>query len=71
MTKKMNVVESGAAAPAVDGQLLAELVKRAQSDGVSLTGEGGLLAQVTKVLLESALEGEMDSHLGYAKHDAA
>ncbi|MCW2916849.1 MAG: family transposase, partial [Actinomycetia bacterium] len=24
-----------------------------------------------KVLLESALEGEMDSHLGYAKHDAA
>jgi hypothetical protein len=42
-----------AASPAVDAQLLAELVKRAQADGVSLTGEGGLLAQLTKVVLES------------------
>jgi hypothetical protein len=29
------------------------------------------LNQVTKVVLESALEGEMDAHLGYVKHDPA
>jgi hypothetical protein len=26
---------------------------------------------LTKVVLEGALEGEMDAHLGYAKHDPA
>jgi hypothetical protein len=36
-----------------------------------LTGEGGLLARLTKVVVESALEGEMDDHLGYGKHDPA
>jgi putative transposase len=71
VTNETKSQKTAVATPAVDGQLLAELVKRAQADGVSLTGEGGLLQQLTKVLLESALEGEMDSHLGYAKHDAA
>ena len=36
-----------------------------------LTGPGGLLGRLTKVVLEGALEGEMDAHLGYAKHDPA
>jgi hypothetical protein len=36
-----------------------------------LTGEGGLLARLTKIVLEGALEGEMDAHLGYARHDPA
>jgi transposase-like protein len=71
VTNETKDKKAAGASPAVDAQLLAELVKRAQADGVSLTGEGGLLAQLTKVVLESALEGEMDSHLGYAKHDAA
>ncbi len=39
--------------------------------GVRLTGEGGLLQQLTKRLLESALEGEMADHLGYDRHDPA
>jgi putative transposase len=43
----------------VDQQLVAELVARASAEGVSLTGEGGLLAQLTKLVLESSLEGEM------------
>jgi transposase-like protein len=30
-----------------------------------------LLARLTKVVVESALEGEMDDHLGYGKHDPA
>ena len=45
--------------------------ERARAEGLSLTGPGGLLGRLTKVVLESALEGEMDSHLGYRKHDPA
>ncbi len=58
-------------ARAVDDRLIDELVSRAQAEGLQLTGEGGLLQQLTKRLLESALEGEITDHLGYDKHDAA
>ena len=42
---------------AVDEQLIARLAGRAREGGLALTGEGGLLAQLTKRLVESALEG--------------
>ena len=54
-----------------DEQLIAMLVDRARGEGLQLTGEGGLLQQLTKRVLESALEGEITDHLGYEKHDAA
>ncbi len=50
-------------------QLVRQLVERARAEGLKLTGEGSLLAQLTKVVVESALEGEMDGNLGYGKHD--
>jgi len=56
---------------AVDEQLIARLAGRAREGGLMLTGEGGLLAQLTKRLVESALEGEITDHLGYDRHDAA
>ncbi len=56
---------------AVDEQLIDRLVGRAREGGLQLTGEGGLLAQLTKRLVESALEGEITDHLGYGRHDAA
>lgn len=56
---------------ALDEQLLDQLVGQARQRGVKLAGEGGLLAELTKRLLESALEGEITDHLGYDKHDAA
>lgn len=55
----------------LDQQLVGQLVDRARSQGLRLTGEGGLLAQLTKTVIESAAEGEMDAHLGYGKHDPA
>ena len=55
---------------ALDEQLLDQLVGQAKERGVKLAGEGGLLQALTKRLLESALEGEITDHLGYAKHDA-
>jgi putative transposase len=60
-----------ATAEAVDDQLIGMLVDRARAGGLQLTGEGGLLQQLTKRVLESALEGEMTDHLGYEKHDRA
>jgi transposase-like protein len=55
---------------ASDEQLIAMLVDRARSEGLQLTGQGGLLQMLTKRVLESALEGEITDHLGYEKHDA-
>jgi putative transposase len=40
-----------------------QLVDRARSEGLSLVGPGGLLAGITKRVLESALDVEMDEHL--------
>jgi putative transposase len=56
---------------AVDEQLIARLAGKAREGGLALTGEGGLLAQLTKRLVESALDGELTDHLGYDRHDAA
>ena len=61
----------GVADDAVDGRLIDELVGRARAQGLDLVGEGGLLQQLTKRILESALEGEITDHLGYDKHDPA
>src|SRR4051794_11306082 len=69
-TEHESVAEPGAAA-ASDEQLIAMLVDRARSEGMQLTGAGGLLQQLTKRVLESALEGEITDHLGYDKHDPA
>jgi putative transposase len=57
--------------PLGDAELAQRLVDQAKADGVSLTGPGGLLGGLTKRVLETALEGEMDEHLGYAKGDPA
>lgn len=55
---------------AADMSALAEdLVASAASQGVQLTGEGGLLTALTRRVLQSALEVEMSHHLGYDKHD--
>ncbi len=55
----------------VDGRLVEQLIGRAREQGVALTGEAGLLGQLTKMVLGSALEGEITDHLGYDKHERA
>ena len=56
---------------AADDEMVRQLAERARAEGLSLTGPGGLLGRLTKVVLEGALEGEMDAHLGYARNDPA
>lgn len=55
--------------PVVDRGLVAQLVGDAQRQGLSVDGEGGLLAELTRLVLESALEGAITDHLGYDKHE--
>src|ERR1044072_3268996 len=49
-------------------ELLDELLKDYQKPD-DLLGEDGLLKQLTKALVERALDGELTHHLGYPKHD--
>lgn len=49
-------------------QVAERLVEQAKTDGVDLVGPGGLLSDLTKAVLETALEVEMSEHLGYDKH---
>jgi putative transposase len=55
---------------AIDVKLVDELLKGYKSPE-QLIGENGLLKQLTKALVERALQAEMTSHLGYDKHDPA
>jgi putative transposase len=54
--------------PSAEQKLAEELVARAREQGVSLTGPDGLLKQLTKTVLETALNQEMTEHLGHEKH---
>jgi Transposase, Mutator family len=48
-----------------------ELVRRAREQGLSLTGPDGLLKQLTKVMIETALDQELTEHLGHEKNTPA
>src|SRR6204780_4556718 len=59
-------------ADTVDQKRLAEqLLQQAEEQNIELVGPGGLLGQLTKSVLETALDVEMAEHLGYEKHDPA
>ncbi len=53
-----------------DRSLAEQLVEQARADGRSLVGPGGLLGDLTKQVLETGLEVEMEEYLGYAKHSS-
>ncbi|MEU7635811.1 IS256 family transposase [Streptomyces sp. NPDC039016] len=66
--------ESPAAEPVEDklvDEVVERLMDRADTSGTALLGEGGLLTEVTRAVLERALDAEMTEHLGYERHDPA
>ncbi len=69
MDEENNVTES--ATPLVPVEVLDGLMAQVESEGAELLGPDGLLSQVTKAVLERALEEELTDHLGYDKHDSA
>ena len=61
--------ETGLAVPAGDMSEWAEaLVAQARTDGIELTGEGGLLTGLIRQVLQTGLEVEMADHLGYDRY---
>lgn len=52
----------------IDTKLIDELLKNYQKPE-DIIGENGLLKQLTKAILERAMQAEMTDHLGYEKHD--
>jgi putative transposase len=54
--------------PSAEQLAAEELVRRAREQGLSLTGPDGLLKQLTKVVLETALDQELTEHLGHEKN---
>ena len=48
-----------------------ELVERARTQGVELTGDNGLLTALVRQVLQTGLEVEMSDHLGYEPHAVA
>src|ERR1700722_11633876 len=54
--------------PSAEQLAAEELVRQAREQGLSLTGPDGLLKQLTKTVLETALNQELTEHLGHEKH---
>jgi putative transposase len=72
VVEQKQVTEAGSdLAQLLDGDVVARLTMDARQAGIPLSGEGGLLKQLTRMVLETALQGEMDAHLGYGKHEPA
>ena len=61
----MTVATKQAPSPDLIDQLLADYQKPED-----LIGEHGLLKQLTKAVVERALQAEMAAHLGYGKHES-
>ena len=54
--------------PSAEQLAAEELVRQAREQGLSLTGPDGLLRQLTKTVLETALDQELTEHLGHEKN---
>src|SRR5215210_5437261 len=77
MEEVLDTVEVGRPRRAPEGPQLLDpeqaeaLIEQARAQGVELLGEGGLLRQMTKAVLERALAEELTDHLGYEVGDPA
>jgi putative transposase len=57
----------------IDDRLLDALLERSRDEagGLRLTGEGSMLGELVKAVLERALAAELTAHLGYERHGMA
>ena len=71
VTETLELVTKRKPEPTAEQLAAEELVRQAREQGLSLTGPDGLLKQLTKVVLETALDQEMTGHLGHEKNTRA
>jgi transposase-like protein len=69
LTELENKAAQAAVGAGLDVRIAQELMEKARAEGVSLVGPDGLLSQITKTVLQTALDAEMTEHLGYEKGD--
>jgi transposase-like protein len=57
----------------MDDRLLDALLERSRDEagGLRLTGEGSMLGELVRAVLERALEAELTAHLGYGRNERA
>ena len=67
--RPVSVETSDDGTPLVSEEVLDGLMSRVEEEGAELLGPDGLLGQVTKAVLERALDEELTDHLGYEKGD--
>lgn len=58
-------------AAATNPTMIDGLLRQAKASGTPIDGPDGLLNQITKAVLERALQTEMSDHLGYESGDPA
>jgi transposase-like protein len=68
MTETLETVTKKKPEPTAEQAAAEELVRRARDQGLSLTGPDGLLKQLTKVVIETALDQELTEHLGHERN---
>jgi hypothetical protein len=71
MTATLDGVTTKKPDASAEAEAARELVRLAREQGLSLTGPDGLLKQLTRTVIETALNEEITEHLGYEKHDPA
>ena len=49
--------------------LVDELMEQVRAEGIDILGDGGLVPELMKRLLERALDEELTDHLGYERDD--
>ena len=69
MTEHVMAEPAGVAAGVVSDELVEAVVSDAAAGGVDLLGPDGVLAELTKRVLERALSEELTDHLGYEHGD--
>lgn len=67
----MSEISDKVAAASVPDEVVDQLLEHAETDQADLLGPQGLLSQVTKRVLERALDTELTEHLGYERGDPA
>ena len=67
----MSATKREDASPVIDDVLVDELMAQVDADGVELLGPDGVLTELTKRIMERALDVERSDHLGYERGDPA
>jgi putative transposase len=70
-SKKVSVSKSGEARVAVSDEVIDQVMAGVDAGGFELLGPDGVLAELTKRILERGLSEEMTMHLGYEPGDTA